>query len=189
MQLSPLRSKEARLGDRDAVAPADPEIGPGARISSSVPVALGPGDPGACSRQKAACRPVLPRSPLHAIGLAVLIWLLNPGQQAVTAGNVAAQKEVPTLCGLQQATSTLRVVAGSFVLADRQQNRSIHSSDGRLFGFPDEMAWDDDNGETAPPIAWLQERNFSSIAPAVGSTPTWIEPPASPLLMPARLRC
>lgn len=189
MQLSLLRSGESLRGDHNAVAPADSEIGPAARASSIVPVVLRPSNPGTRFKQNAACRPILPRTPLRAIGLVVLIWLLSLGQ-ASTAGNVAPQKEVPAPRGLYQAASTLRVVADAHVCADRQQNSSIHLSDGYLFSFSNEMAWDDDdNGETAHPIAWLEARNRSSIVPALGSAPAWIASLASPLLMPARLRC
>jgi hypothetical protein len=192
-----------------AQAPADPERGPAARVSSLVPEVSVPSGPGARHGiLVAVCLVPLRLTPL-AVRLVALLWPLILGQMSV-AGDLATRKEGPPSDSPVQTVSTGRGQSGSPVSVARFGIGSKLRPHKRSHAFPkitcdddpnddeasddpnDDVVWDDrnDRDDTGMPvIGCLQEMVRNLPPPEVESVPDSTAPPSSPLLTTQRLRC
>jgi hypothetical protein len=203
------RIREAFLDDHHAEAPADPEKGPAAWVSSLVPEATVPRGPGTRLRLLGAGRLVPPRLTPLGIRLLALLWALIVGQAAV-AGNLATREEGPSPSNSVQTATTGKAQSGSPDRVDRLGCGWTLRWHKRLHAFPriaplddpnddetsddpndDDDAWDDLNGDDetdGPIIAWFRETVHHRYAPEYAPI-TWTAPPSLPFLMQRRLRC
>jgi hypothetical protein len=201
--------RDAFLGEDCFRAPADPEKGPAAQVSSLVPEISAPSVSTARNGTVAVVRLQLPRLGFPALRSVAQIWVLTLGQAATAESPVAREGAPPPdgSVGITTAVCPTPPCPPVARLAKiRHHGRTCvtpHFPRPRLYDPNDDVASDDpnddDDGDWEDPtaddnsndsaIAWLPEMVRYLTASEVGSAPAWAETPSSPFLTPHRLRC